>query len=75
MSYLERTGQIILTFLGIGTITLIGSPMIVMACILSPFEYIITGDIKILKTSSYFFYYSLHCLNEKLWGSKKIESI
>ena len=75
MSYLERTGQIILTFLGIGTITLIGSTMIVMACILSPFEYIITGDIKILKTSNYFFHYSLYCLYEKLWGVKKIESI
>ena len=68
MSYLERTGQIILTFLGIGTITLIGSTMIVMAFILSPFEYIITGDIKILKTTNHFFYYSLDCLYEKLWG-------
>jgi hypothetical protein len=68
MSYLERTGQIILTFLGIGTITLIGSSMIVMAFILSPFEYIITGDIKILKTTNLFFYYSLDCLYENLWG-------
>jgi hypothetical protein len=68
MSYLERTRQIILTFLGIGTIILIGSTMIVMALILSPFEYIITGDIKILKTTNHFLHYSLDCLYENLWG-------
>jgi hypothetical protein len=41
--------------------------MLAIAIILVPFEYIITGDVKILKTPNVFCEYCMECLYKKLW--------
>ena len=67
LTALKTTGKIILNFLGFGIISFIYATMLAIAIILGPFEYIITGDVKFLKTPNAFCNYCMECLYKKLW--------